>query len=101
MNQIIVTTITWFILVFLFFHMEGYLWTNHGMFNLIRASLCLLKSVPVAPCLLKLARAGRCLLNLVRVDPLIISKSGFGAALVRDDRGRGSYGRGCGGSLVP
>ena len=60
----------------------------------------LLKWVWVGPRLLKLARAGRCLFNLVLSGPLIIGRSGSGAALVRDGRGRGRYRRGCGGSLV-
>ena len=94
------TTITSFILVSLFFHGQGYVWTNHDMFNLVQPVPHLLISVQVGPRLLKLARAGRCLLNLVRADPLIIGGSGSGAALVRDGRRRDRYGRGCGGNLI-
>ena len=100
MSQIAVTTVTWCILVSLFFHMQGYMWTNHGMLNLVRAAPHLLKLVRVGPSLLKLARASRCLFDLVRADPLIIGSRSSGAALVCDGRGRGRYGRGCGGSLV-
>ena len=83
-----------------FFHMQGYVGTNHVMLNLVRAAPRLLKLVRVGHRLLKLARAGRCLLNLVRSDPLIIGRSGSGAALVRDGRCRDRYGRGCSGSLI-
>ena len=84
----------WFILVSLFFHIQGYMWTNHDMLNLIWAGFRLLKLVQIASLLLKLARAGCCLLNLVQDDPLIISRSGSGAALVRGGHGRGRYRRG-------
>ena len=80
--------------------MQGYVWTNHGMLNLVRATPRLLKLVWIGPRLLKLAWAGHCLLNLVRADPLIIGRSGSGVRLVRGGRGRGRYGRSCGGSLV-
>ena len=71
------------------------------MFNLVRAAPRLLKLVRVGPRLLKLARAGRCLLlNLVWADPLIIGRSGSGAALVRDGRGRGCYRCACLDNLV-
>ena len=100
MSQIVVTTITWFILVSLFFHMQGYVRTNYGMLNLVRAAPHLLKLARVGPRLLKLARAGRCLLNLGRTGPLIIGISGSGAALVRDGRGCDRYGCGCGSSLI-
>ena len=80
--------------------MQGYFWTNHDMLNLVRAAPRLLKLVRVGPRLLKLTRAGCCLLNLVRVNPLMIGRSGSGAALIRDGRGRGRCGRGCGGRLI-
>ena len=70
------------------------------MFNLVRDARRLLQLVRVGPCLLKLARAGRCLFNLVWADPLIIGRSGSGAALVRDGRGRGRYRCACLDNLV-
>ena len=94
------TTIIWFVLVSLCFHIQGYRWTNYDLLNLVRAASCLLKLVRVGPRVLKLARAGRCLLNLVRANPFIIDRSGSGAALVRDGRGHDRYGRGCGGNLI-
>ena len=100
MSQIVLTIITWFILVSLFFHMQGYVRANHDMLNLVPTAPRLLKLVRVGPRLLKLTRAGRCLLNLVRADPLIIGRSGSGAALVRYGRGHGCYRRDYGGSLV-
>ena len=66
------TAITQFILVSLFFHKQGYVWTNHGMLNLARASPRLLNLVCIGPRLLKLVRVGRCLLNLVWPSRLII-----------------------------
>ena len=86
-----VTTTTWFILVSLFFHMQGDVWTNHDMLNLVQAGPRLLELVLVGNSLLKLALDGCCLLNLVWSDPLIIGRSGSGAALVSDGRGRGRY----------
>ena len=80
--------------------MQGYVWTNNDMLNLVRAAPRLLKLVRVGPRLLKLARAGRCLLNLVRADPLNLGGSGSGVALVRDGRRHDRCGRGCGGNLI-
>ena len=100
MRQIVVTTITWFILVSLFFYKQGYVWTNHDMLNLARVGPHLLKLVLVGPLLLKLVRVGRCLLNLIRAGRLIICGRGSGTVFVRDGRGRGRYGHGRDGDLV-
>ena len=84
-SQIAVTTITWFILVSLFFYRQGHVWTNHDMLNLVRAAPRLLKLVRVGPRMLKLARAGRRLFNLVLADPLIIGSHDSGAAAAATD----------------
>ena len=60
----------------------------------------LLKLVRGLTRLLKLVRALQCLLNLVLDGCLIIGSHDSGAALIRDDRGRGRYGRACLESLV-
>ena len=101
MSQIVVTTITRFILVSLFLPQAGIrAEKKHGMLNLVRDGPRLLKLVRIGPRMLKLVRAGPCLLNLVHASRLVVGGYRSGAALVRDGRGRGRYRRGCAGSLI-
>ena len=100
MSQIVVTTITWFVLVSLFLP-QAEICTDHPWhIQLGPGRPRLHKLVLVGPHLLKLVLAGCCLLNLVQAGRLVVGGSSSGAALVRDGCDHDRYRHGCSSSLV-